>query len=313
MYKGDAMNIKKMILLLFLLLLLPCIILKLFLKEEKNLLFEYGENTLVKVKREKKNTIEEVPLEEYVVGVLSGEMPISFELEALKAQAVAARTYVLKKMQQKGEYDVVDTVTNQVYINESERKEKWKDKFEERNKKLKKAVETTKGEYLSYKGEIAEALFFSTATGVTENSGEVFQKQLPYLISVKSEWDQKTSPVYQMNYDFKLNDFYQKLGLSYQKNVEIKIIKTTSSGRIKQLKINNQLFEASTVFEKLKLKSTFFTIKQNGESVHITTKGYGHGVGMSQYGANGMALSGYQYEQILKHYYQGIEIKNLKN
>ena len=307
------MELKKLIVITLLLLFLPYFILKICLKEsENNLFFQYGENTCVKVKREQKNIIEEVPLEEYVVGVLSGEMPLSLEEEALKAQAVAARTYVLKKMQEKKEYDVVDTVSNQVYFNEEERKEKWKDQFEERNDKIKKIVNETKGEYVVYQNEIIEAFFFSTSVGVTENSGEVFSKQLPYLVSVESKWNEKVSPVYQVEYDFKLTDFYQKLGLPYQDQLTIKILKSTSSGRVKKLSINGIELEAGMVFSKLNLKSTFFTIEQIGSVVHIVTKGYGHGVGMSQYGANGMAKEGYHYDQILKHYYQGTEIKKLK-
>ncbi len=307
------MRLIKIVIITLLLLFLPYLVLTLFLKENENhLFFEYGENTYVKVKREQKNIIEEVLLEEYVVGVLSGEMPISFEEEALKAQAVAARTYVLKKMEAKKEYDVVDTVSNQVFLNEEERKEKWKDKFEERNNKIKKVVNDTKGEYLSYQDKVIEAFFFSTSVGVTENSGEVFSKQLPYLVSVESKWDEKVSPVYQVEYNFELKEFYQQLDLPYQEQLNVKILNTTSTGRVKQLSINGKEFDAGTVFSKLKLKSTFFTIDQVGSMVHIVTKGYGHGVGMSQYGANGMAKEGYRYDQILKHYYQGTIIKNLK-
>ncbi len=307
------MKLMKITVITLLLLFLPYLVLTLFLKEnENNLFFEYGKNTYVKVKREEKNIIEEVPLEEYVAGVLSGEMPINFEEEALKAQAVAARTYVLKKMEAKNDFDVVDTVSNQVYINEEERKEKWKDKFEERNNKIKKVVNDTKGEYVAYDDKVIEAFFFSTSVGVTENSGEVFSKQLPYLVSVESKWDEKVSPVYQVEYDFELKEFYQKLGLPYQEQLNIEILNSTSSGRVKKLSINGVIMDAGSVFSKLNLKSTFFTIVQNSASVHITTKGYGHGVGMSQYGANGMAKEGYQYDQILKHYYQGTVIKNLK-
>lgn len=310
------MGIKKIIIVTFLLIILPYLILNLFLKEEdENLYFKYGQNTYVRVKREKKDTIEEVPLEEYVVGVLSGEMPVHFELEALKAQAVAARSYVLKKMESAKEntFDVVDTVSNQVYLNDEELKVKWKDKYKERITKIKRAVNETKGEYLSYEGKVIEAFFFSTSVGVTENSGEVFSKQLPYLVSVESKWDEKASPVFKMDYNFSLADFYTKLELPYLEKLNIKITKNTSSGRVKELQINGTLLSASSVFSKLNLKSTFFTIEQVGSNVHITTKGYGHGVGMSQYGANGMAIDGYRYDQILKHYYQGIEIKTLKN
>lgn len=308
------MNIKKIIVTTILFILLPYIILFLFFKKEENLYFEYGENTLVKVKRESQNKIEEVPLEEYVVGVLAGEMPVSFDIEALKAQAVAARSYVLKKMEKSnGEYDIVDTVSNQVYYNEEELKEKWKDGYNQKIEKVKKAVKATKGQYLEYNGEVIEAFFFSTSTGATENSGEVFSTQLPYLKSVESKWDAEVSPVFEVAYDFSLSDFYTKLDLPYQKTLKIEITNQTSTGRIKKLKINGKLFNASDVFAKLKLKSTFFKIEQMGSNVHITTKGYGHGVGMSQYGAYGMAKNGYTYDQILQHYYQGTNLKTLKS
>lgn len=308
------MSIKKVIITTLLLIIIPCIVLQLFLKEKsESLYFEYGKNTYVKVKRETKNIIEEIPLEEYVVGVLSGEMPASFELEALKAQAVAARSYVLKKMEKSNEeYDVVDTVSNQVYLSETELKEKWKDQYQNYMKKMKIATTQTKGEYLEYDGKVIDAFFFSTSVGVTENSGEIFSSQLPYLVSVESKWDKEVSPVFEVNYEFSLADFYTKLGLPYKNKLEIEIIKKTSSGRIKELKINGNSFSSSTVFSKLNLKSTFFTIEQVGSNVRITTNGYGHGVGMSQYGAQGMAKNGYSYDQILKHYYQGVEIKNLK-
>ena len=307
------MNIRKILLITLLVILVSYITLKIFLKEDNyNLLFEYGENIQVRVKRVEQNSIEKVPLEEYVIGVLSGEMPVSFEIEALKAQAVAARTYVLKRINSQNEYDVVDTVSNQVYLNEEERKEKWKESFQERNDRLKKVVKETQGQYLTYQNQIIDAFFFSTSTGFTENSGEVFQTQLPYLVSVESKWDEKVSPNYQNEYDFSLSEFYEKLKLPYQEKAKIEILKTTSTGRVKQLKINNTEFDASTIFKNLSLKSTFFTITQKEENIHITTKGYGHGVGMSQYGANGMAKEGYTYDKILTHYYQGVQIKNLK-
>lgn len=303
------MDIKKSIIYTILLILLPCMMIMLFMHEEYTLF--YKDNQMVRVKREAKNCIEEVPLEQYIVGVLSGEMPVSFELEALKAQAVAARSYVLKKIEQgkDNEYDVVDTVSNQVYYNEEELKEKWKDGYEEKINKIKRAVSETRGEYLAYEGQVIEAFFFSTSVGKTENSGEVFKQQLPYLVSVESNWDADVSPVFSVSYDFSLYDFYTKLGLPYQETLNISITQTTSTGRVKQLTINNQTFTGSDVFSKLNLKSTFFTIEQVGTNVHITTKGYGHGVGMSQYGALGMAKAGYSYDQILKHYYQGVEIK----
>ena len=297
---------KKLIITTLIIILIPFIIVTILIK------FNFISNSVVRVKRENGN-IDRVFFEEYVKGVLAGEMPTSFDLEALKAQAVAARSYVLKKMEQNKEkdYDVVDTVMNQVYLDDATLKEKWKDKYEEKNNKIKQAIVETKGEYMTYNNEVIEAFFFSTSTGKTENSGEVFQTQLPYLKSVDSAWDEEVSPVFSQDNNLSLEEFYQKLNIEYNPNLKIEITKTTSTGRIKELKINDHEFKANDIYQKLNLRSTFFDIKQKDNQVEITTKGYGHGVGMSQYGALAMAKKGYKYQDILKYYYQGVEIKKL--
>lgn len=302
---------KKLIITTSIIILIPFIIVTIFIKDE-TIKFNFISNSVVRVKRENGN-IDRVFFEEYVKGVLAGEMPTSFDLEALKAQAVAARSYVLKKMEQNKEqdYDVVDTVMNQVYLDDATLKEKWKDKYEEKNNKIKQAIVETKGEYMTYNNEVIEAFFFSTSTGKTENSGEVFQTQLPYLKSVDSAWDEEVSPVFSQDNNLSLEEFYQKLNIEYNPNLKIEITKTTSTGRIKELKINDHEFKANDIYQKLNLRSTFFDIKQKDNQVEITTKGYGHGVGMSQYGALAMAKKGYKYQDILKYYYQGVEIKKL--
>lgn len=302
---------KKLIITTLIIILIPFIIVTIFIKDE-TIKFNFISNSVVRVKR-KNGNIDRVFFEEYVKGVLAGEMPTSFDLEALKAQAVAARSYVLKKMEQNKEkdYDVVDTVMNQVYLDDATLKEKWKDKYEEKNNKIKQAIVETKGEYMTYNNEVIEAFFFSTSTGKTENSGEVFQTQLPYLKSVDSAWDEEVSPVFSQDNNLSLEEFYQKLNIEYNPNLKIEITKTTSTGRIKELKINDHEFKANDIYQKLNLRSTFFDIKQKDNQVEITTKGYGHGVGMSQYGALAMAKKGYKYQDILKYYYQGVEIKKL--
>lgn len=303
---------KKIILIILLIIFIPYLIVTFFIKTN-DIKFYYTENINVRIKRESTGNIENVPFEDYVVGVLAGEMPVSFELEALKAQAVAARTYVMKKMNDNRNktYDVVDTVQNQVYISEEELKNKWQDKYQERINKVKKAVIDTKGEYLSYNNEVIEAFFFSTSTGKTENSEDVFKEELPYLRSVDSAWDEEVSPVFNDSKEYSLQEFYERLGLKYQDQIKIEIINTTSTGRIKKIKINDKNFTGSEVYQNLELRSTFFEINQVGNNVVINTKGYGHGVGMSQYGALAMARKGYKYDEILKYYYQNIEIKKI--
>lgn len=300
---------KKILFFVVLIVIVPFIVVNLFVKEEE-IKFNYTNNLNVRVKRDA--GIVTVPLEDYVVGVLAGEMPIEFEMEALKAQAVAARSYVLKKMSynKEKEYDVVDTVMNQVYLDNDYLKKTWGKDYVKKINKLKTAVIETNYQYVDYNGNIADTMFFSTSVGETENSEEVFSNKVPYLKSVSSTWDE-ISPVYKLNYQFKLSEFLSKLDLPYSNFVKLEVIDSTSTGRVKRIKINEKTFDGSVVVTKLKLKSNHFTIKQDGDTINITTKGYGHGVGMSQYGAQGMALNGYSYEEILMHYYQGTSIKKI--
>lgn len=302
--------IKKILLFSCLIVLIPFIIVTIFIRDDE-ITFNFSQNSVVRVYREDTKEINEVPIEEYVVGVLAGEMPVEFELEALKAQAVAARSYVMIQMERNinKEYDVVDTVTNQVYLDKEHLQSVWKESYTDNINKIKIAVLSTKGEYISYGGKVAEALFFSTAPGVTENSEDVFTNKVAYLRSVDSHWDE-ISPVYNSNTTFALKEFYSKLGLEYSDTLKIEITNKTSTGRVKKLKINGKELTGNYVCSKLSLRSTFFEIIQEGTKVIIKNKGFGHGVGMSQYGAQGMAKEGYNYQDILKHYYTGIEIKN---
>ena len=302
---------KKMLLITLLIIVIPFIIVNSFVKTDE-IRFHYITNKVIRVKDVEQNKVIKVPFEEYIKGVLAGEMPASFELEALKAQAVAARSYVLVQANKNkdNEYDVVNTTDNQVYLTDEKLKEKWQEKYIEKISKIKKAVEETKGEYLSYGNQIVEALFFSTSTGVTENSEDVFSSKVPYLRSVSSSWDE-TSPVYKDTSTYNLKSFYQKLGLEYNEKINIEILEKTKTGRTKRIKINNKEFTGREVASKLSLRSNYFNIIQNSNAVTITTKGYGHGVGMSQYGALGMAKEGYKYDKILKYYYQNVEIKKI--
>ena len=273
-------------------------------KTLKEIELKYLSNIVVRVKRSSGN-IEVIPLEEYVVGVVAGEMPVSFELEALKAQSVASRTYVMRRLGGNGDYDVVDSVSNQVYLDDNELKEKWKDKYVSYINKVRQAVNETSMECLEYNGEIIDAMFFSTSNGYTEDSGEFFSKSLPYLKSVDSSYDKEVSSVFQDSKSISLQEFYEKLGLSYQTTLKVTDIARTNSHRVKSLKINGKEFSGKDVYYKLGLRSSDFEIEQVGSNVIFHTKGYGHGVGMSQYGALGMAKKGYSYQEILLHYYVG--------
>jgi len=303
--------IKKVLLFSCLVILIPFIIVSIFIRDDE-ITFNFSENSVVRVYREESKIIDNVPLEEYVTGVLAGEMPIDFEIEALKAQAVAARSYVMIQMGRNinKEYDVVDSVTNQVYLDRSHLMTVWKESYTDNINKIKIAVLSTKGEYIAYDGKVAEALFFSTSSGVTENSEDVFSNKVDYLRSVDSHWDE-ISPAYSVINTYSLEEFYNSLNIEYKDKLEIKNIDQTKTGRIKSITLNDELFKGSEIMSKFNLRSTHFEIIQDGTKIIIKTKGYGHGVGMSQYGANGMAKEGYKYQDILKHYYTNIEIRKI--
>ena len=300
---------KKLIIVTLLVIIIPFLFVKIFVQTD-TIKFKYITNNTIRVKDEKTNKITTLPFEEYIKGVVAGEMPATFELEALKAQAVASRSYAMYQMTatKDKDYDVTNTTQNQVYLTDEELKTNWKDEYNQKMNKIKTAIQETTGEYLTYNGQIVNAMFFSTSTGKTENSEEVFVSALPYLRSVDSKWDEE-SPAFTDTYTFDLKDFYTKLNLPYNEKLNIEITEKTSTGRIKKLKINNQELNGRDIATKLSLRSNYFEIIQNENKVTINTKGFGHGVGMSQYGANGMAKEGYKYNQILKHYYQNTEIK----
>ena len=289
----------------------------LFWKEE-NIYFNeinlnYLSEPIVRVKRTS-GVVEEVLLEDYVVGVVAGEMPVSFELEALKAQSVASRTYVLKKIQDSvnNDYDVVDTVSNQVYFNEFDLKNKWGDNYNKYINKVRQAVNETSKEYLEYDGKIITAMYFSTSNGYTEDSGVIFQQSLPYLKSVESLWDRKVAKAFYTSTDISLQEFYEKLGLEYNKKLNVEILERSDSNRVVSLKINGKKMLGKDIYNKLGIRSYDFELIQVGNNVVINTKGYGHGVGLSQYGAQGMAKEGYSYRDILEHYYVGTKLVKLK-
>ena len=303
---------KNVLLFCLLFILIPSIIISLLVINPINSEFKFTRNTTIKLYRTKSKIIEEIPLEEYIVGVVSGEMPVSFEEEALKAQAVAARSYIMyKKIHGKNKkYDVEDTVLNQVYVDDDYLKSKWKNRYSEYKNKVVKAVEDTAYQYITYKGEVADALFFSTSSGYTENSEEVFVSKVHYLQSVESKWD-SISPVFNEIHEYSYRDFCKMLQIDITNKINVKVLSRTSAGKIKSIMINNKKFTGTEIVNILGLKSSNFTIEQ-GDKVTITTHGYGHGVGMSQYGAQGMALKGYTYDEILKYYYKDVKIEKIK-
>lgn len=306
---------KKIILITLTIILIPFLIVTFFV-HEKEINFSLKTNQTVRIKRDKLNRIDNIPLEEYIVGVVAGEMPVTFNIEALKAQSVAARNYAIKKVlaNKNKEYDLIDTTANQVYLDIEHLKNSWKNKYIENINKIRKAVSDTKSQYLVYDDKIIDLFYFSTSNGKTEDVQNVFKtNEIPYLKSVESPWDEKESQAFNSEKKFELNELYKQLGLEYNDNLEIKDIKKSNSNRVLEITINGKVFTGREIYQTLKIRSTDFTIENNNNTVTFKTKGFGHGVGMSQYGANGMAKEGYNYEQILTHYYQGTTLKKIEN
>lgn len=262
-------------------------------------------NKVVKVNKD--SNIYEMNIEEYLIGVVGCEMPALFEEEALKAGTVAARTYLLNKLENNENYIISSTTNDQCYSDENELKEKWGDNYSKYRSKIEKAVNETKGEYMTYNGEIIKAFYFSTSNGKTENVQNVFGEKLDYLVSVDSNYDKNTTQ-FNKTIEITKSDFLKKLNLSESKEIKITNITKNETNRIDEITINDHKFKGTEIRALLNLRSTDFEITINEDKIKITTKGYGHGVGMSQYGANELAKIGYNYEEILKHYYTGIEL-----
>ncbi|MHA7967122.1 stage II sporulation protein D [Paenibacillus sp. CAU 1782] len=278
------------------------------------------DNVQVRVYLSAEKKIEKVPLETYVLGVLAGEMMADFELEALKAQAIAARTYIVRRLSapadgalKKKGADVTDTIEHQVYIPRGELLGRWPGGADaEQLIKMKRAVAETRGLVITYNGGPIEAAFFSTSNGYTENSEDYWELSLPYLRSVASPWDKELSPRYRQQAEFGQKELYAKLGVSGKAakgKPVIKLMSETEGNRVKEVKVNGVLFTGREVREKLGLASSQFTWKIDGNNVSFTTYGMGHGVGMSQWGANGMAKEGKTAAEILHHYYTGATVE----
>jgi len=283
----------------------------------------------VKVYRNKTKKIEEVDLEDYIVGVVAAEMPADFELEALKAQALAARTYIVHRIL-KGDFSdipqgthVMDTVKNQVYMNPEERLLAWGVDYTWKEEKIQQAVNETAGDILTYNGQPIEASFFSTSNGYTENAEEYWGGEyIPYLRSVAVPWD-KESPKFQATVAFSLSEFERKLNTrisraalaqSHQSQDQnpswVNVLSYSQGKRISKVQVGDKTFTGRQVRERLGLNSSQFDISYQNSQVIVKTTGYGHGVGMSQWGANGMAKEGKKAEEIVKYFYKGINIEN---
>ena len=294
-------------------------------KEEVQSKHDYTKYGTIKLLHNLSGEIEEIQIDEYLYGVVSAEMPANYELEALKAQAVAARTYTIYQIDNNkgkhGEADICDDSTCcQAWISKEERMQKWdQDKKEEYWNKIQTAVNSTAGKIITYENEPINAFFHSNSGGKTELASNVWigGKNLPYLQSVETSGEEGYTQ-YSSEVTVSKNELIEKLKLEfsdlkidYNENDCIKILEYTESGRVRTVKFGNTEIPGTKVRSLVGLKSTNFSIKIDGDNVIFNVIGYGHGVGMSQTGADSMAKLGSNYEEILKHFYTGIEIKDI--
>lgn len=262
--------------------------------------------------------IEEVSAEDYIFSVVAAEIPASYEPEAIKAQAVAAYSFAVRRKaynnSQKKEYDISsDPKTDQCYISRDAAREKWGDKADEYETKIRNAIKEVSGIAALYKGEVALTLYHAVSSGKTEASSEIFGGNAEYLVSKDSVWD-KLSPEYlstvkksvsELKNLFSVEDYNGKTANF------IKLSEKTKNGTVKKATVGGKEFSGEKIREILSLRSRNFSVNVSGDDITFTVYGYGHGVGMSQNGANYLAKQGYDYEKILKHYYNGITLKKI--
>ena len=289
-------------------------------KEEKNS-YNYSNYSTIKLYHTKTKQVEEIPLDEYIYGTVSAEMPANFELEALKAQAVVSRTYTLYQIingnkDHNGTEVCDDSNCCQAWISKEDRLAKWDEDERDSNwEKIVKAANETAGMIITYDNEPINAFFHSNSGGTTEVVSNVWGgKDLPYLQSVETsgetDYSQYNSEVKLTKDELinKLKEKYQDIEINWDDADCIKIIQYTDSGRVKTIKFGNKEIAGTEARTLLGLKSTNFSFKIDGDNVIFSVVGYGHGVGMSQTGADSMAKSGSNYEEIIKHFYTGVEV-----
>lgn len=289
-------------LILIILFLLPISICSFLLKKKAVFFSEKPKHNTVIINVKEKNLY--LDLENYVIGVVAGEMPALFQDEALKAQAVAARSYVLSK-EKDGNYEVSASTSDQVFLTSYEMKEKWQNDYDEYYNKILNAVKKTNGEVLTKDNKILKAFYFSMSNGYTENSKDVFGEALTQ--SVESPFEISLSN-FEIVKEFSKSELLEKLGVD---NLNIENQQISETKHTSSIIIGGKEFSGIEVRKLLNLRSTDFEIKQVGENFNIITRGYGHGVGMSQYGANELAKSGKSYKEILAYYYKNTKLVNL--
>ena len=277
-----------------------------------------AENSTVKVMNASSKNITEISLEEYLTGVVAAEINPAYHEEAIKAQVIAAHTKLeytkLHKTQSLENADITNSAsTHQGFLTDAEQKEKWGENYKIYREKIEKCVKEVKDTILIYNDEPINAVFHAISNGQTENATDVWGGEYPYLVSVQSAGD-KLSPAYTSEVTVSSDDFKKKVtekGAVLDENPEkwVEKITNTDTGMVKDIIIGGKSFKGTEIRTLFDLKSSTFTVKYDDGNFIFTVYGYGHGVGMSQYGANYMAQQGLNYKDILGHYYKNVKCK----
>lgn len=293
-------------------------------KKEENSEYSYQKYGTIKLLHTKTGAVEEVALDEYLCHVVSAEMPVDYEIEALKAQAIVARTYTIYKMNHKKHEnaDICDSSTCcQAWISKEDRLARWEESKRESNwQKISDAVNTTKGKIITYQNEPIDAFFHANSGGTTETATNVWGgSNYPYLQPVQTVgeegYSQYASEVVLTQEELleKLKMKYSDISIDFQQEEAVKVLDYTESGRVKTVQFGNHNIsgvETRTIFG---LRSNNFEMNKEDGKIKFSVKGYGHGVGMSQTGADTMAKQGSSAEEIVHHFYTGVEIKDINS
>lgn len=284
--------------------------------------YDYKNYGTIKLLHHETGEVEEVALDTYLCNVVSAEMPADYEFEALKAQAVVARTYTIYKIQNKKHENADicdDSSCCQAWVSKETRLARWEESQRENNwAKIEQCVKDTEGKIITYEGKPINAFFHANSGGTTELPVNVWGGTgLPYLQVVETAgeegYTQYSSEVSLSQEELlnKIRTKYDDIQINFDDNEDVRILEYTDSNRVKTVKFGNHEISGVEVRSLLGLKSTNFEIIKEGETIRFSVKGYGHGVGMSQTGADTMAKEGNNYEDIIKHFYVGVEIKEV--
>ena len=283
--------------------------------------YDYGKYKEIKLLHTDTGKVETVELDKYLYNVVSAEMPIDYNLEALKAQATVARTYTLYKIINGSKHENADICDDsgccQAWISKENRYEAWKTDCDDKWEKIKNAVDSTRGKIITYDGKVINAFFHSNSGGATERPLYVWGGDgYPYLQSVETSgedaYKQYSSEVSLKKDEFEeiMKEEYKDFKIDWEEDNCIEIKSYTEGNRVRQIKIGNKVLSGVEVRTLFSLRSANFSFEIGKNSIKFGVIGYGHGVGMSQTGSNTLAEEGKNYIEIIKHYYTGVEVEN---